>query len=266
MTTRRPAERIPVYLLAAPIGDYAGDMSLAALQLVGQVPMLIVEDTGVQNPNDLLDRLKRTGVIKPHQHLVGIRANDGDRPWREPVDRMVAEGRPFALLADKGLCCFLDPGLDVVQYLLEHHADRVELVPIGASSALDAALMMSGVDCSRFSFLGHFPEVFAWWTDASIRQGAPAIAYVRGDSLAGFWRQARQRFGTDRRMQMTVLRNIRARLRRTYARFDLDGPCPGIDDRIDALMHDPGERQGTFLHDFVVILHRAWDATGSGED
>ncbi len=265
MTTRTPAERIPVYLLAAPIGDYAGDMSLAASQLVGQVAMLIVEDTGVQNPNDLLDRLKRTGVIKPHQHLVGIRANDGDRPWREPVDRMVAEGRPFALLADKGLCCFLDPGLDVVQYLLEHHADRVELVPIGASSALDAALMVSGVDCSRFSFLGHFPETFAW-ADASIRDGTPAIAYVRGDSLGEFWGQVRQRFGADRRMRMTVLRNLRARLRRAWARFELDDPDPGIDARIDALMQGPEGAEGTYLHDFVVVVHRAWNAAGSHAD
>lgn len=259
MTTRSPSARIPVYLLAAPIGDYIGDMSLAATQLVGQVALLLVEDTGVENRNDLAERLRRHGVIKPNQQVLGIRTTDAAPPWLEPVERMVSQGQPFAILADKGLCCFLDPGLEVVQYLLAHHAERVELVPIGASSALDAAIMVSGVDCSRFMFMGHFPEYHAW-PERPARKGIPAIAYVRGDSLGMFWVQARHRLRADRDMQMTVLRNLRARLRRAWTRFDVADATPEAEARIEALMQGPEVADGTFLHDFVVVLHRPWAA------
>lgn len=239
-----PERRLCVYCIATPIGDYLSDFSLNALRLIRRLPILFVENT-LTPGDDLIARLKSRGLISDDQKLIELTESSIGKMEIEFIDELVAARQSFGLMADRGLCCFLDPGLTVVRHLITRHADTVDLVPIGASSALDAALMISGVDCSRFVFLGHYPEVF-FWPNEVIHQKIPLVAYVRGDSLCRFLDEARNEFATSSNLVLTLFRNIRGRMNRLRECFPLHHVGPSV----------IGDDQ---QNGFTAIIHAPWD-------
>ena len=247
----KPDEKLPVYLLAAPIGENAGDMSITVLKLVGALRTLMVEDTGDPSPDDLIEKLKRKDIIKDGQRIIPMSHCGDVAGYIQVADECVANRKPFGIIADSGICCFIDPGIEVVRHLVDNHLDKVELVPVGASSALDAAIMMSGVDCTNFVFMGHFPETVRWFAD-DINDGVPGICYVRGDSFNQFVEQAGEYFGPDSGVFASVFKNIRANARRAHKRFAL----PASLELINGLAKVK-DRDGHVFHDnFVVILDK----------
>lgn len=251
--------RVPVYLMAAPIGEHVGDMSMTVMKLVRSLSLLLVEDTGPDECNSLVGTLKSSGVIGTGQTLIPIDNSPPDSSVLQAIDRCIEAGQPFGLLPDRGISCFVDPGAKVVQYLIDHHRDRIELVPVGASSALDAAIMMSGVDCTFFSFMGHFPEQYRWPVD-SLCAGIPVVSYVRFDSAARFWQAARSTIGDPSGLRISFFRNIRGRRRRFQGNFPLDmDPAttgfPGF---------DPRDLEGTGSDNFVAMIHPPWFVEDSG--
>jgi 16S rRNA C1402 (ribose-2'-O) methylase RsmI len=240
-----------VFLIASPIGDILSDFSVSALEIIKRTRILLMEDIGVENPEVLYNRLRAKGVITTEHevHLISDRKGAGFP--LERIDEWVRAGRSFAILADKGLPCFLDPGIEIVQHLMAHHEQAVDLIPIGASSALDGGIALSGVDCTRFLFWGHFPGSPPLERHL-LRTGIPVILYVQGDSLVDFVKHAKKMLGRGaRHHRLTVLSNIRQRQSRWRRRFSMDEPLESFEalDRPKGAGDEDHPR-----HNFVVIL------------
>jgi len=242
-----------LYLIAAPIGDFFGDLSVNALQTLRRIRVVFVEDTGFDVEDLLVEKLRAKGILTEEHKLIPIAGPDDSRRQLPLVDKLIREGTSFAILADRGLPCFIDPGTEIVNHVIEKHQGEVDLVPIGASSAMDAAIAMSGVNCTRFTFLGHYPQDHGLDRDF-LRLGVPIVIYVRGDSLVSFVESLRARLGRKAgSFQLTIFSNIRQRLNSTQRRFRLDEPVESFAGFSPA---DDSSADGICKNNFTVILHQ----------
>ena len=83
--------------------------------------------------------------------------------------------------------------------------DDVSLIPLGMSSALDAALSMSGLDIQQFYFCGHYPENhLVTWPVVS----RPLVFYVAGKGVEEWLRWMATAADWH---SITLYRNIRDR-------------------------------------------------------
>lgn len=247
------AKKTKFYLIAAPIGDFFGDLSVNALQTLRKVREVFVEDTGFEGEDLLVEKLRARGILTDEHNLHPIAGPDDSLRQIPLVDELIRKGISFAILADRGLPCFIDPGTEIVNHVLDRHAERVDLIPIGASSALDASIAMSGVNCTRFVFLGHFPQDHGMKLDFE-RLGVPVIVYVRGDSLVDFVRKLRSRLGRRASSyRLAVLCNIRQRKNSSQRRFGLGEPIENFE-RFSPT--DESKTDGICQNNFTVIVHR----------
>lgn len=219
--------RTPVYLVAMPIGDHMEDMSVAAIRLMPTLVHVFVE------PDDVvLPHLRKHKVITDKH-----RVHHTDAGTALPRE-LVESGTPFAIIASSGIPCFVDPGYEIVDDLLERYADRVELIPIGLSSALDAALTCAGLDIQRFIFAGHYPQCFRF--DASVvALDLPIVAFVRGSAVRDWVTRVDAEVPRFRRH--LLLRDVRKRSRSAMWVLRKGAPVP------DDLLDDPQA-------DFVAVV------------
>ncbi len=133
-----------LYLIATPIGNLE-DVTLRALRILASVDWIAAEDT------------RRTRILlQAHgitRRLISYHAHNEHRRAAELVERLRA-GESGGLVTDAGTPGISDPG-----YLLAREARkngvRVESIP-GPSAVLQA-LLLSGLPCERFCFLGYPP-------------------------------------------------------------------------------------------------------------
>lgn len=185
-----------MYLVATPIGDYLQDMSVAAIRALGAVGHVFVEADDRR-----LAELRLHGIIGRHEQQLYLL---GEGPQLERAAALIAAGEPFAILASSGIPCFLDPGHEIVRLCLDEHAAEVQLVPVGLSSALDAALCLAGQPLELFHFNGHYPEHYA------MEPAAPEMAliyFIRGPAVRAFVQEIRERISDWRRL--VLLKDVR---------------------------------------------------------
>ncbi|RLB64755.1 MAG: hypothetical protein DRI90_03855 [Deltaproteobacteria bacterium] len=229
--------RIPVFLIASPIGDYLQDLSVSAIHTLKSVTHVFVE------ANDkYLERLRERGILSD-QHRVYLLSD----PQVDRARGFIRAQEPFAILASSGIPCFLDPGSELVALCLDHHLDDVELIPVGVSSALDAGLCMCGLDVDIFHFNGHYPEHHIF--ESSLPDnGIPLVYFVRGATVSAFVAEVRAKVPNVRRL--VLLKDLRKKRRSlvTVVRWpeDDDGQLPP----------DPADA------DFVCVIDRSRDEPG----
>ncbi len=132
---------IDFYIVGTPIGNL-GDISQRAIDTLSEVDFIAAEDT--RNTLKLLNRFE---IKKP---LVSYFEHNKRRRGEEIV-ALLKEGKKGALVSDAGMPAISDPGEDLVKLLYEE-GFNVSVVP--GPSAFSAALVLSGLDTSRFSFEG----------------------------------------------------------------------------------------------------------------
>ena len=132
---------IDFYIVGTPIGNLH-DMSERAIQTLAQVDFIAAEDT--RNTLKLLNRFE---IKKP----MIIYFEHNKRKRGEEIVALLREGKTGALVSDAGMPAISDPGEDLVKLLYEE-GFNVSVVP--GPSAFSAALVLSGLDTSRFSFEG----------------------------------------------------------------------------------------------------------------
>jgi 16S rRNA (cytidine1402-2'-O)-methyltransferase len=133
-----------LYVVATPIGNL-GDLSERARTVLATVATIACEDTRVTRR--LLQRFRiRTPSVSYHEH------NEEERS-RELLLRL-QEGSDVALVSDAGTPLVSDPGYRLVRAAREH---GIEVRAIPGPSALLAALAISGLPTSRFTFAGFLP-------------------------------------------------------------------------------------------------------------
>ncbi len=149
-----------LYLIATPIGNLE-DVTLRALRVLGEVPLVAAEDT-------------RTARRLLQRH--GIRArltssNEHNRATKTPLLLAALAEGDVALVSEAGMPGVSDPGQELVAAAL---AAGFEVTPVPGPSAVVAAVAASGLPSRRFHYLGFLP-----------RQGGPrrrALAAVAAEA------------------------------------------------------------------------------------
>lgn len=134
-----------LYVVATPIGNLA-DFSFRAVEILKQVDLIAAEDT-----RHVKMLLQHYGIHKP---LTSLHQHNEDIVSSGLVEKMQA-GQSIALVSDAGTPLLSDPGLPLVK--LAKQAE-IEISPIPGACALIAALSVSGLPITRFTFEGFPPR------------------------------------------------------------------------------------------------------------
>lgn len=191
-----------VYLIPSPIGDRLSDFSFAGMRALDKLEHLFFEAE-----DEFYGRMCRKDLIGARHQITFL--SDPERAVERAVELVAAE-TPFGIIASGGLPCFVDPGWEIVDRLLQQHLEEVELVPVGMSSALDAALAMTGRDLHQFLFLGHVPELYTL-NQQLVDHRLPLVYFVRGPSLRALFSQLGKLQGPWERI--LLFKDIRKRSR-----------------------------------------------------
>jgi 16S rRNA (cytidine1402-2'-O)-methyltransferase len=164
-----------LYVVATPIGNLR-DITLRALDVLGQADLVLAEDTRVAGK--LLAAFGLSAKLERHDEHAAERA-------RPRALAALAQGQRVALVSDAGTPLISDPGYRLVR---EAAAAGHAVFPIPGASALTAALSAAGLPTDRFLFLGFPPPKSAARRTflaevAGIR--ATLVFYEGGSRLAG---------------------------------------------------------------------------------
>lgn len=137
-----------LYIVATPIGNLE-DISLRALRILGEVDLILCEDTRVTKK--LLDHYHiTTSTISYHQHSTKERVDE--------IINQLSQGRNIALVSDAGTPGISDAGGKLISQAIEKLGDDVRIESIPGPSAVTAALSISGLPTDKFIFLGFPPH------------------------------------------------------------------------------------------------------------
>lgn len=134
-----------LYICATPIGNLE-DITLRALRILKEVDYIAAEDT-----RHTLKLLNHYGISKPlisyHEH--------NQRERGQKIIELLMQGHDVALVSDSGMPGISDPGIPLID-LARQNGIPVTVLP-GATASI-AALVLSGMDTSRFAFEGFLPR------------------------------------------------------------------------------------------------------------
>jgi len=133
-----------LYLVATPIGNLE-DITIRALRVLKEVDLIAAEDT--RHTGQLL---KHFDIKKP---LCSFYSHNQDQRTPELVEKLLV-GQQVALVTDAGTPGISDPAVILVAKALQA---GIRIVPVPGATALISALVCSGLDPSRFLFLGFLP-------------------------------------------------------------------------------------------------------------
>jgi 16S rRNA (cytidine1402-2'-O)-methyltransferase len=167
---------VPLVVCATPIGNLE-DVTLRVLSALHEADAVLCEDT--RRTQVLLDRygIRARALVSVHRH------NEARRV-RELIPRLSA-GETHALVSDAGLPGVNDPGSRLVRAALDA---GVEVTVLPGPSAVETALVVSGLAAAQFRFLGYLPrreaELRALWAES---RGWPyaAVAFESPRRLPG---------------------------------------------------------------------------------
>jgi len=134
-----------LYLVATPIGNLE-DITLRALRVLGEVPLIAAEDTRTAR------KLLSHHAI-PAPKLLSY--TERNRAARTPAILEALDSADVALVSEAGMPAISDPGAHLVAAAVEAGHD---VVPVPGASALTAALAASGLPTRRFHYLGFLPR------------------------------------------------------------------------------------------------------------
>jgi len=134
-----------LYIIPTPVGNLE-DITLRALRVLGELDLLLVEDTRVTAK--LLQRYNITVKMQSyHQH--------NEHRVLRTVISMIDSGQSVGLVSDAGTPGISDPGFLLVRECLKNGIE-VDCLP-GATSFVPA-LVNSGLPCDKFCFEGFLPQ------------------------------------------------------------------------------------------------------------
>ena len=135
-----------LHVVATPIGNLA-DLSLRALDAFKSASLIACEDT-----RRTWQLLSHFGVPRPE--MVSYRQGNEERTT-ETVLAAVRAGREVVLCSDGGYPAISDPGYRLVRACAK---EGVPFDVIPGASAVNVALIMSGLSTSSFTFRGFPPR------------------------------------------------------------------------------------------------------------
>lgn len=134
-----------IYLVPTPIGNLK-DITLRALETLEVVDEIAAEDT-----RQSLKLLNHYNIKKPlfsyHQH--------NEQGKSDEIITKLLEGKNIALVTDAGTPGISDPGSVIVRKCIDENIS-FEVLP--GATAITTALIHSGLDTTKFVFLGFIPR------------------------------------------------------------------------------------------------------------
>ena len=158
---------MPLAVCATPIGNL-DDVTLRVLAELREADLVLAEDT--RHTRGLLQRHGiEAKLLSYHEHNEAARV-------AELLPRIVA-GERIALVSDAGMPGISDPGARLVRAALDAGA-VVSVLP--GASAVETALVASGLVSERYAFVGFLPrraaELAALWAELA-GWGWPVVAF-----------------------------------------------------------------------------------------
>ena len=158
---------MPLAICATPIGNL-DDITLRVLAELREADLVLAEDT--RHTRGLLERHGiEARLLSYHEHNEAARV-------AELVPRLEA-GERIALVTDAGMPAVSDPGARLVRAAL---AAGVQLTVLPGPSAVETALVASGLAAGRYAFVGFLPrkagELLALWRETA-RWTWPVVAF-----------------------------------------------------------------------------------------
>lgn len=136
---------MPLVVCATPIGNLE-DVTLRVLRELAEADIVLCEDT--RRTRTLLDRHGvKAKLVSYHQHNEARRVD-------ELVPRLEA-GEKIALASDAGLPGVNDPGARLIAAALDR---GLEVTVLPGPSAVETALVASGLVGERYAFVGYLPR------------------------------------------------------------------------------------------------------------
>ncbi len=135
-----------LYVVATPIGNL-GDMSPRAVEVLKKVDLIAAEDTRMT-----MKLTQHFGIETP---LTSCHRHNETEKAESIVRRMLEEGIDAAVVTDAGTPAISDPGTILVRKAAEA---GIEVVAVPGPSAMAAAMSVSGIDVTEFTFLGFLPR------------------------------------------------------------------------------------------------------------
>lgn len=134
-----------LYFVGTPIGNLK-DISLRAIDVLESVDEIACEDTrhslGLLNAYDI-----KKPLFSYHKF--------NEKEAGEKIIAKLKDGKNIAVISDAGMPGVSDPGNELVKMLIDND---LEYTVIPGASAFVSALVLSGLDNSKFCFLGFLPE------------------------------------------------------------------------------------------------------------
>jgi 16S rRNA (cytidine1402-2'-O)-methyltransferase len=134
-----------LYLVATPIGNLE-DITLRALRILREVPLIAAEDTRTVRKLLTHHQIRRPRLLS---------YTERNRRSRTPAILAALQENDVALVSEAGMPGISDPGVHLVEAAV---ASGHRVVPVPGPSALTAALAASGLPTRRFHYLGFLPR------------------------------------------------------------------------------------------------------------
>jgi len=134
-----------LYIVSTPIGNLQ-DITFRAVETLKNCDAIIVEDT--RQSAKLLDHY---GISKK---MISFH-KFSEAKKEDEIIAVLESGKSLALISDAGTPLISDPGADLVKRAVEA---KIPVIPIPGPSAPITALSASGLDTSRFQFVGFLPR------------------------------------------------------------------------------------------------------------
>lgn len=177
-----------LYLVPTPIGNLK-DITLRALEILGQVSLILAEDT--RTSGKLLKHYEiATPMRSYHMH--------NEHKATAAIIDLMKTGDSIALISDAGTPAISDPGFLLVREALVAGL-KVECLP--GATALIPALAVSGLPCERFVFEGFLPVKKGRMTrlEALREESRTMVFYESPHKLLKTLGQFEELFGADRK-------------------------------------------------------------------
>jgi 16S rRNA (cytidine1402-2'-O)-methyltransferase len=164
---------MPLTVCATPIGNL-DDVTLRVLEELREADVVLCEDT--RHTKGLLARHGIAArLLSYHEHNEAART-------AEMLPRLEA-GERIALVSDAGLPGISDPGARLVQAALEA---GVEVAVLPGPSAVETALVVSGLVGERYQFIGFLPRAERALAELWVELGEwqwPVVAFESAQRL-----------------------------------------------------------------------------------
>jgi 16S rRNA (cytidine1402-2'-O)-methyltransferase len=136
---------MPLAVCATPIGNLE-DVTLRVLRALAETEVILCEDT--RRTRGLLERHGLRGRLVSHHEHNEAQRTDEALGW-------LRAGRRIALVTDAGLPAISDPGARLVSAALD---EGLEVTVLPGASAVETALVASGLAGARYAFVGFLPR------------------------------------------------------------------------------------------------------------